>query len=400
MDTESHPRPRRTRHDSSKLYDRERKDLELAEVLDVLQRYVDYGGGINCCVCGKLYKSRVCFIKHLWEHTIYWDLFAGDKNHMRVLSIQAALILYGTCQQPLGHIPVDNLLVTSPHSTDNADAKPFPALPFTDLASSPSPAVMTDSSQMSPPCHRESAGILSLHDAEKLLPTTPMKQVTSSARVPNTPRKKKAGGGVRASLKRKTPPPKLELRIPAEKEYTPVVVPEPLTRDMSSPSPLVTSQDSVFCTPVKQKIPFVVPRTPRKTKKFAGAAALQNRQARRCLLPTADMADPRQVPHWKNTDSSACKRKSAVRGGCTAVVSAVRGGCTAVVSAVRGGCTAVVSAVRGGCTAVVSTVVSAVVSAVRGGFTAVVSAVRGGFTAVVSAVRGGFTAVVSAVRGG
>lgn len=43
---------------------------------------------------GKLYKSKVCFIKHLWEHSVYWDLFPGDKNHERVLAIQAALILY------------------------------------------------------------------------------------------------------------------------------------------------------------------------------------------------------------------------------------------------------------------------------------------------------------------
>lgn len=54
VDTESHPRPRRTRHDSAKHYDAQRKDLELTQVLDVLQCYVDYGGGINCCVCGKL----------------------------------------------------------------------------------------------------------------------------------------------------------------------------------------------------------------------------------------------------------------------------------------------------------------------------------------------------------
>ena len=54
MDSESHPRPRRTRHNSSKHYDVERKDLELSQVLDVLQCYVDYGGGINCSICGKL----------------------------------------------------------------------------------------------------------------------------------------------------------------------------------------------------------------------------------------------------------------------------------------------------------------------------------------------------------
>ena len=61
VDSESHPRPRRTRHDSAKHYDVERKDLELTEVLDVLQCYVDYGGGINCSVCGKSSLSQLPF---------------------------------------------------------------------------------------------------------------------------------------------------------------------------------------------------------------------------------------------------------------------------------------------------------------------------------------------------
>ncbi len=77
---------------------------------------------------GKLYKSRVCFIKHIWEHSIYWDLFDGEKNHDRVLSIQAALILYsshqGTTPRDQGAAPplepndndlLTSLLVTSPH---------------------------------------------------------------------------------------------------------------------------------------------------------------------------------------------------------------------------------------------------------------------------------------------
>lgn len=46
------PRPRRNRHESSKVFDAERK-LDLSEVLDVLQTYVDYDGGINCSLCGK-----------------------------------------------------------------------------------------------------------------------------------------------------------------------------------------------------------------------------------------------------------------------------------------------------------------------------------------------------------
>ena len=31
--------------------------------------------------------------KHLWEHSVYWDLFDGLNKQQRVLSIQAAIIL-------------------------------------------------------------------------------------------------------------------------------------------------------------------------------------------------------------------------------------------------------------------------------------------------------------------
>ena len=44
-------------------------------------------------IVGKTYKSKVCVKKHLWEHSVYWDLFDGMKKQQRVLSIQAALIL-------------------------------------------------------------------------------------------------------------------------------------------------------------------------------------------------------------------------------------------------------------------------------------------------------------------
>lgn len=57
---------------------------------------------------GKPYKSRVCFTKHLWEHSIYWDLFEGHKNQDRVLAIQAAIIL----SRPY----LTFLLVTSPQA--------------------------------------------------------------------------------------------------------------------------------------------------------------------------------------------------------------------------------------------------------------------------------------------
>lgn len=57
-------------------------------------------------ISGKCYKSKVCFTKHLWEHSVYWDTFEGVKNQERVLSIQAAIIL----SQPY----LEFLLVTSP----------------------------------------------------------------------------------------------------------------------------------------------------------------------------------------------------------------------------------------------------------------------------------------------
>ena len=100
VDAESHPRPRRTRHDSAKHYDVERKDLELSEVLDVLQCYVDYGGGINCCVCGKsslplLYyglarvscldicevRSLNRYFRHCGELVIWCNLGDQGKQH-------------------------------------------------------------------------------------------------------------------------------------------------------------------------------------------------------------------------------------------------------------------------------------------------------------------------------
>ncbi|WAR11447.1 hypothetical protein MAR_025664 [Mya arenaria] len=115
-------RPRRVHQTAGRNYDGEgARTLELRGVLDVLSAYTGYEGGINCSMCGKLYKSKVCFIKHLWEHSVYWDLFPGDKNHERVLAIQAALILYshylGVSQEDAERLC--DLLVTSPNSHEN-----------------------------------------------------------------------------------------------------------------------------------------------------------------------------------------------------------------------------------------------------------------------------------------
>ncbi|XP_041374997.1 uncharacterized protein LOC121387837 [Gigantopelta aegis] len=122
-------RPKRSRSDSTKHYDFNGSGprcLELQDVIRVTKQYEDSDGGMNCSLCGKLYKSRVCFIKHIWEHTVYWDLFDGSKNQDRVLSIQAALILHS------GHVGVaignnktlSNLLVTTPASPEKKILSP------------------------------------------------------------------------------------------------------------------------------------------------------------------------------------------------------------------------------------------------------------------------------------
>lgn len=55
---------------------------------------LDFTSTLLCfTIVGKNYKSKVCVKKHLWEHSVYWDLFDGLKKQQRVLSIQAALIL-------------------------------------------------------------------------------------------------------------------------------------------------------------------------------------------------------------------------------------------------------------------------------------------------------------------
>ncbi|OAF72179.1 hypothetical protein A3Q56_00059 [Intoshia linei] len=69
------------------------RSLTLNHIVKIIQNYKINGIGL-CPVCNKMYKSRVCFVKHLWEHTVYWDMFDGEKCHDRVLAIQAAIILH------------------------------------------------------------------------------------------------------------------------------------------------------------------------------------------------------------------------------------------------------------------------------------------------------------------
>lgn len=67
--------------------------LTLNDVQEILRVCTFSGQNLKCPVCGKVYKSKVCLTKHLWEHTVYWNQFEGSKNHERVLCIQTALIL-------------------------------------------------------------------------------------------------------------------------------------------------------------------------------------------------------------------------------------------------------------------------------------------------------------------
>ena len=56
--------------------------------------------------------------KHLWEHSLYWDLFDGLNKQQRVLSIQAAIILSIKSNPSLSV-----LLVTSPGSSNKKKDK-------------------------------------------------------------------------------------------------------------------------------------------------------------------------------------------------------------------------------------------------------------------------------------
>ncbi|ELU11729.1 hypothetical protein CAPTEDRAFT_198599 [Capitella teleta] len=112
---ESPSRPRRQRHDSIRAISgctTTERTLDVKGVMSVLSAYSGSEGGINCSICGKLYKSKVCLTKHLWEHSVYWEMFDDEKNQDRVLSIQAALILYSG---PHHVLDMTSLLVTSPH---------------------------------------------------------------------------------------------------------------------------------------------------------------------------------------------------------------------------------------------------------------------------------------------
>uniref|UniRef100_A0A0B6Z6V9 C2H2-type domain-containing protein n=1 Tax=Arion vulgaris TaxID=1028688 RepID=A0A0B6Z6V9_9EUPU len=124
-------RPKRLRHESlknSRVRNQSSSVLCIEDVQTIVAAQDSYDGGVNCYVCGKLYKSRVCFIKHIWEHTLYWNIFEGSKNHERVLSIQAAIILYCGMNSQTSKIEstdLCNLLVTSPHPSETKHEREF-----------------------------------------------------------------------------------------------------------------------------------------------------------------------------------------------------------------------------------------------------------------------------------
>ncbi|XP_065644628.1 uncharacterized protein LOC100208428 [Hydra vulgaris] len=80
--------------ENSHVLDSTIRNLELDGVKELFQDYdLKETEEVACVICGKHYKSKVCVKKHLWEHSIYWDMFDGLKKQQRVLSIQAAIIL-------------------------------------------------------------------------------------------------------------------------------------------------------------------------------------------------------------------------------------------------------------------------------------------------------------------
>ena len=262
----------------------------------------------------------MCFIKHLWEHTIYWDLFDGDKNHLRVLSIQAALILYGTCQQPLHPVPVDSLLVTSPHSNDHgADGKTSAVDPSLAGPSSKHvhPGTPRRSSCLAP---RDGVGqVCSPRDAAtaRMLPTTPVKKsmmqsipktpmkTNTSPTTPKTP-KKKSVASVFGSAQKRRAPPRLDLGVLPKKK-----LPEDALQN--SPSPLAANLTGAFFqTPVKQRIPCMLPKTPKKKNRRRPVSSNvicshTDRRVSRFLVPTADISSNDRC--WKEGDTCASKRK-------------------------------------------------------------------------------------------
>ena len=273
----------------------------------------------------------MCFIKHLWEHTIYWDLFAGDKNHLRVLSIQAALILYGTCQQPLRPIPVDSLLVSSPHPNDHggggtAESKMSAA----DLAPKPAPLHHHPGAPRRASIAASGDGLAhtATCPAAKMLSSTPMKGSRPQSVVPRAPVKLRAGplalktpkgkgspsvmgvgSAVGQQQRRRAPPPRLDLEE------------EGLAGLLNSPGPLMANAPAAVAlmfpqTPVKQRIPCMLPKTPRKKKKRSsvnrddvvrGSSSHSDRRVSRFFVPTADIASSDQC--WKETESISCNCK-------------------------------------------------------------------------------------------
>ncbi|XP_045178942.1 uncharacterized protein LOC123538712 [Mercenaria mercenaria] len=192
-------RSRRVLQSPGKNYDGEgERNLELRGIFEVLSAYRDYEGGINCSKCGKLYKSKVCFIKHLWEHSVYWDLFPGDKNHERVLAIQAALILYsrylGVTQEDAERLR--DLLVTSPsgHDASVTQTTPKKGKPAHTSLMPTSPKTVRQVSHFQSPHKEMLENTRPVHypaSTQLLSPVTPEKEFEPRLVCPATPRKDK-----------------------------------------------------------------------------------------------------------------------------------------------------------------------------------------------------------------
>ncbi|XP_057302288.1 uncharacterized protein LOC130636554 [Hydractinia symbiolongicarpus] len=102
------------------------KNLELERVKELFESYdSETAEAVTCVVCGKNYKSKVCVKKHLWEHSVYWDLFDGLKKQQRVLSIQAAIILAVKFNPSLSLLLVTQSSNNNKKKTEKSSAKNF-----------------------------------------------------------------------------------------------------------------------------------------------------------------------------------------------------------------------------------------------------------------------------------
>ena len=169
-----------------------------------------------------------------------------------------------------------------------------------------------------------------------MLPSTPVKE-SQSPIVPRMPVKMRAGpktptkkgspsifgdgSAVAAQQRRRAPPPRLDLGGLMSKKKNKVMEEEGVVGLLNSPILLMANApaEAVMMfpqTPVKQRIPCTLPRTPQKKNKrssvnrddvMCGSSSHLDCRVSRFFIPTADIASSDACS--KETDSCSCKRK-------------------------------------------------------------------------------------------